>query len=348
MASVLAELGDRINAAQHRQKGFSSRSVVALPYRGSGAPVPLLLLTATEGGNIPIRHFLDDRVFQTFAVFVEFHDSAKPLPPHRIVFNAIGDADLAGPALIAARALLNLTTVPVINVPDIVQMTGRSDNAHRLADIPGVDSPKADTLPRAVLAGPDAAMTLARRGFEFPLLIRTPGFHTGRHFLRIETIEELPAALAELPGEELTVLEYLDARGRDGKFRKYRAMTIDGRLYPLHLAISSHWKIHYFTADMADNPEHRAEDAVFLENMAEVVGPGAMAALNEIQLRLGLDYGGIDFGLSATGEVLLFEANATMVVLSPEPDEKWAYRRPAVDRIRAAVRNMLMNRSRVG
>ncbi len=89
---------------------------------------------------------------------------------------------------------------------------------------------------------------------------------------------------------------------------------IDGALYPLHVAVSSQWKIHYFTADMADHPEHRAEDAEFLENMAGVLGPRGMAALAEIQSRLGLDYAGIDFGLSASGDILLFEANATMVV----------------------------------
>jgi glutathione synthase/RimK-type ligase-like ATP-grasp enzyme len=207
-----------------------------------------------------------------------------------------------------------------------------------------VITPRTVTLPRALLAGPDAGMSLTRHGFDFPLLIRTPGFHTGRHFLRVEAIGELPAALAELPGEDLTVLSYLDARGRDGKVRKYRVMMLDGELYPLHVAVSSHWKIHYFTADMADKPEHRAEDAEFLENMPAVLGPRAMTALAEIQARLGLDYAGVDFGLSASGEILLFEANATMVVNPPEPEEKWAYRRPAVERIYAAVRRMLMSR----
>jgi hypothetical protein len=66
-----------------------------------------------------------------------------------------------------------------------------------------------------------------------------------------------------------------------------------------------------------------------------------MEALAEIQSRLGLDYAGIDFGLGADGEILLFEANATMVVNPPEPDPKWAYRRPAVERIYAAVGRML-------
>jgi hypothetical protein len=157
----------------------------------------------------------------------------------------------------------------------------------------------------------------------------------------------LPAALAQLPGDELTVLSYLDARGPDGKARKYRVMMIGGRLYPLHFAISSHWKIHYFTADMADRPEHRAEDAEFLENMPSVLGPRGMSALSEIQSRLGLDYAGIDFGLGPNGDILLFEANATMVVNPPEPDAKWSYRRPAVERIYNAVRQMLMARAAV-
>lgn len=118
-------------------------------------------------------------------------------------------------------------------------------------------------------------------------------------------------------------------------------MMIAGELYPLHLAISSDWKIHYFTAEMADSAAHRAEDAKFLEDMPGVLGPRVMEALRQIQATLGLDYAGIDFGLSATGDLLFFEANATMVVNPPEPDERWAYRRPAVERIFAAVRKML-------
>ncbi len=346
LACVMEECGDPSgDAARHRQREFQNRPVVTLPYRGERPPVSLLLLAGSSDGNIPLRHFLDDRLFQTVLVFVEFCNPDTPLPPHRLVFNAIGDADRAASALTAAQSVLALTKSPVINAPAAVAATGRSDNAQRLCGIPGVITPRTITLPRVLLESPDAATTLARHGFEFPLLIRTPGYHTGLHFLRIEAIEQLPAALAELPGEDLTVLSYLDARGSDGKARKYRVMMIDGKLYPLHVAISSHWKIHYFTAEMAENPDHRAEDAAFLENMPDVLGSRAMAALAEIQSRLGLDYAGIDFGLSADGEILLFEANATMVVNPPERDPKWAYRRPAVERIFDAMQRMLVTRA---
>ena len=67
-----------------------------------------------------------------------------------------------------------------------------------------------------------------------------------------------------------------------------------------------------------------------------------------MQAVLGLDYGGIDFGLNQHGEILLFEANATMVVEQPDADERWDYRRAAVERIHAAVRRMLLASAAAG
>jgi hypothetical protein len=172
----------------------------------------------------------------------------------------------------------------------------------------------------------------------------------GQYFVRVDEPSTLAASVAELPGKgrpgaELLAIEYLNARGTDGCARKYRVMMVDGQLYPLHLAISDNWKIHYFSADMAERADHRTEEALFLENMASVLGAKAMTALRGLQAALGLDYAGVDFGLNANGEVLVFEANATMVVEQPSDDPKWEYRRGAVDRIHAAVRAMLLARS---
>ena len=55
---------------------------------------------------------------------------------------------------------------------------------------------------------------------------------------------------------------------------------------------------------------------------------------------LGLDYGGIDFGLNQKGEVLLFEANAAMAIIPSGADKRWDYRRPAAERIYRAVLTM--------
>jgi glutathione synthase/RimK-type ligase-like ATP-grasp enzyme len=80
--------------------------------------------------------------------------------------------------------------------------------------------------------------------------------------------------------------------------------------------------------------------------MPAVLGTRAMAALQQIQNTLGLDYGGIDFGLNERGDVLLFEANATMAVIVPDKDQRWDYRRPATERIYTAVWKMLMSRAK--
>ena len=92
----------------------------------------------------------------------------------------------------------------------------------------------------------------------------------------------------------------------------------------------------------------RSEDAAFLANMPAVLGQKAMTSLERIAEQLNLDYCGIDFGLSPDGDVLLFEANATMVVNLPDSDERWDYRRPAVAKILSAVSNMILDRAAPG
>ncbi len=342
LGNLLAELGQEEAAAEHQRAGHWDSRPTELPYRGEAEPVTVLLLTSGRRGDVPIRHLLDDKVFQTFVVLPNVYDPDVPLPKHQAVFNAIGDADLCGQALDRAVALLDRTFAPVINAPAAVLGTGRAANARRLAEIPGVIAPRIANFARESLS----AEALERRGLRFPLLLRAPGFHNGRHFVLVETADGLGAALDELPGEELAAIEFLDARGRDGGFRKYRVMMIAGRLYPLHLAISSNWKIHYVTADMAENPAHRAEEARFLEDMPGVLGARAMTALAEIQSTLGLDYAGIDFGLSAQGDLLLFEANATMTILPPDQDRRWDYRRAAIQRVEEAVRRMVIDKAR--
>jgi len=347
MYYALTRLGEPEPAKLHQRMAFGQRSVFPSIYRGSSKPIPVLLLVSSTGGNTPIEKLLDDRVFETFVVVADFYDRKIPLPVHQLVVNGIGDSDIAAEALHAAESLLRLTSAPVLNAPAAVRATGRFENANRLAKLPGLITPATSVFPHAMLAGPDGPSALAARGFGFPLLLRTPGYHMGQHFVRVESPAVLSSAVAELPGAgmpETAVLaiEYLDARGVDECARKYRVMMVGGRLYPLHLAISRDWKIHYFSADMTDHADHRAEEERFLADMRGVVGEKGMDALERLRVALDLDYGGIDFGINQRGEILLFEANATMVVEQPSDDKRWDYRRAAVERIHGAVRDLLI------
>jgi len=345
LGNLLAELGHEEAAARHQRLGLRDFRATELPYRGETQPVQVLLLVSGRRGDVPIRHLLDDKVFRTFVVLPNVYDPDVPLPPHDIVINAIGDADSCALALDRAVKLMERTFAPVINSPVAVRGTGRAENSRRLGAIPGVVAPVIANLPRGVLSSTGALAALEQRGLRFPLLLRSPGFHNGQHFHRVEDANGLGEALNHIPGEELTAIQWLDARGADGKYRKYRVMMIGGRLYPLHLAISSHWKIHYVTAQMTEDAGHRAEEEKFLRDMPGVLGARAMAALADIQDALGLDYAGIDFGLSPSGDILLFEANATMTVVPPGQERQWDYRRAAVQRVEEAVRTMLIGKA---
>jgi tetratricopeptide (TPR) repeat protein len=348
LGNVLAECGRPVEAGHHWQLGYRDRVLNTWSYRGPGQPVRILMLISVANGNIPVRVFLDDRLFAVTTVAMEFYTPALVLPPHDLVLNAIGDADLCGAALHAALDLLNRTAAPVINPPGAVLQTDRAANALRLRDIQGVIAPRCILLPKQQLAGADAERVLAGHGLGFPLLLRAPGFHTGRHFTRVDQAADLPTAVAALPGDALLAIEYLNATGADGRSRKGRVMIIDGQLYPLHWAISQDWKVHYFTAGMAERREHRQEEARFLADMAGFLGAPAVAALAAVARCLGLDYGGIDFAVGEDGRVLLFEANASMAIVPPPADQVWNYRRNAIDRVLLAAKGLLMGRARRG
>ena len=338
LARVLGELGDP-RADHHLRKGFAGRAVERHRHRGAGRGVPVLLLATARLGNMPTRQWIDEHDFAISVVHVEFWEPSQRLPPHALIVNAVGDADLCGEALARAQDLIAHSSAPVVNAPARVVATGRADNARRLAGIPSVVAPRVLALARSEI--------LAAESLGYPLLLRAPGYHTGLHFVRVENREGLMDALATMPGDAVMAMDYLDARGPDGMARKYRVMCVDGKLLPLHLAVSHDWKVHYFTADMAQSAAHREEERRFLEDMPGVLGARAITALGEIFARVGLDYAGIDFALATDGSVMLFEANATMVVIPPSSDPMWDYRRGAVSEVVEAARRMARARAGV-
>jgi hypothetical protein len=346
LANALARLGDESGARIHRDLGFKDHSVVVKPYRGIKTPLRVLLIVSVRGGNIPTGIILDDHIFEVTALYAEYHDRQTPLPAHDIVFNAIGDADLCGDVLETVVQIVRLSGKPAINPPALIRDTGRLANANRLSTLADVVVPRMALLSRAALAQADGNATIAERGLNYPLLLRIPGFHTGQNFLRVETSNGLPAVIEQLPGAEILAIEYLDARGSDRLARKYRVLFIGGKLYPLHLAISESWKVHYFTSDMAKNADHRREEERFLTDMPGVLGARAMKGLQELRDTLGLDYGGADFALAADGRLLLFEANATMAIVPPPRDAMWHYRRAPVQNAIKAVQTMLCDRAK--
>jgi Flp pilus assembly protein TadD/glutathione synthase/RimK-type ligase-like ATP-grasp enzyme len=338
LALLYESLGDEGNARRHLERAFEHRVAWTLPYAGTAPPVRVLLLVSGRGGDIVSHPFLDDRVMQTTMFVPDGFREGMALPVHDIVFNGIGDVDRCRPSLERARALLARSGARVINAPERVLASGRAEIAARFASIAGTTVPRTERVARETLT----ADYLAGAGWTYPVLVRAFGFQAGRYFEAISSAESVSHVVGTIPGDDLLVIAFAETRRSDGFFRKYRVLFIGGELYPVHLAISRHWKVHYFSAGMEERAEHRAEEQRFLADMTAVLGLAIIETLADIAATLGLDYGGIDFGIDGDGSVVIFEVNATMAVYPPLAGELWAYRRPAYDAVVRAVRELML------
>jgi tetratricopeptide (TPR) repeat protein len=322
LAALLQDTGRPEEAHFHRERAFRHA-----PLRVEMAPQAerrVLVLSGAGSGNVPIENLLPRRSVTRIKLFVEYATAADwaALPDHDLVFNAIGDADLTPPG--PWQDNLRKTHRTVLNPPENVARTRRDKLPELLDGISDIVVPR-------VIRRTNAAEPV---NLKFPVLMRPLGAHGG------EGVALATSAAAIAPGEAY-LTEYHDYRGADGYFRKYRVIFIGGVPYPYHLAISPHWLVHYFSADMQEAAWKRTEEAQFLLSPETVLGARGMRAIAAIGGRLGLDYAGVDFTLLPDGQVLVFEANATMVVHLDDCPLMFDYKHQAVPRIFSAFENLL-------
>jgi hypothetical protein len=344
LAIVLERAGDRTAAAAVWRRAFPDGQLATARYRGAGTPIRAVVICSALGGNAAFDRLLDAQTFEVSTLFAEGYRGRVPLPAGAVLVNAVADADLCGEALAVAGHVAAASGAVAVNRPERVRATGRVANAARLAALDDVVTPRTAAFSRDVLTGPGGLAALEAAGFAWPLLVRSTGFHNGEHFSMVRAPGRLSRTAASLPGDTLLAIEFVDVRCRAGLVRKYRAMAIDGALFPIHLAISRDWNVHYHNAANEEQPAFRDEERAFLDDMDGVLGPRASDALHRVAATLGLDYAGIDFALDADGDLVVFEANASMAIVPPKSDARWDYRRAAARRAADAVRAMVVER----
>jgi tetratricopeptide (TPR) repeat protein len=326
LAALLQEQQRYPEAQHYRDIAFRRQSVFVEPATTLGA-LTVLVLSASAMGNVPIDFLLPRDRYTRIKWFTDY-EPTEPLPTFDIVFNALGDSDVAATALTAAEHFVGACGKPVLNHPARILRTTRDQIPTLLALIDHLVVPK--TLRWEAGTPPPDALS-------FPVLARPIGSHGGQGVVRIAAPEEL--ALLEPAPRYVT--PYHDYRSADGLFRKYRVIFIDRVPHPYHLAISQDWLVHYFSADMAADEAKRAEEALFLEQPERCLGAPAWGVLKSIGQRLDLDYGGVDFALLADGSVLLFEANATMLAHLADDPVLFAYKHRALPALFEAFHRMV-------
>ena len=87
----------------------------------------------------------------------------------------------------------------------------------------------------------------------------------------------------------------------------------------------------------------RDEEARFIANLDSVFSGPLADALAEIAAAVPLEYFGIDCAIARDGRLLLFEADAAMLVHGTDPPELYPYKRAGFERIQRALTALLNN-----
>ncbi len=340
LAGILADLGEVEQARIHRDQAYGLCNLIvdrALRPRAS-----VLVLTTSDSGNIPHKYLLPSGSYTRIDWFIEYarDDQAAELPPHDVVFNIIGDPDYAEATDAPVAEFLESCQWPVLNDPQRVARTRRDRLPALLDDIEGLALPRVVRLDAWDLAVRGLPASLAGAGLSAPALIRPIGSHGGKGLALVRSPQELERFdVGRAAGAYAT--EYVDFKSTsDGLYRKYRVIFVDRTPYPYHLAICNDWLVHYDTSQMPGDVLRQAEELRFLEDPHAALGDAAMTAVAAVGERLDLDYAGIDFSVLPDGRVLVFEANATMLV-HPEAEGEFAYKNPYVERITSAFQAMV-------
>jgi tetratricopeptide (TPR) repeat protein len=300
----------------------------------------VLALYGPFAGNTPTELLFRDAAYDTatLALFDHSEHDAELLKQDAdVVVNLISDADQGNALLPQAAALVRRLGKPTVNDPGKIQRTTRDSVADLLQGIPGC------IVPKVWRQKANADFSLATLQAALPasssLLVRPVGTHGGDDFEKIESPAELAGVLERPSDTDRYLIEYIDYRSADGYFRKYRFIFVGHDILPYHLAIGSDWKLHHDNTDMVNQPWMQREEESFLNDPATVFNSGHDQALQAIRQRIGLDYFGIDCGLDRSGNLVVFEVNASMLV--HDRNEQFPYKTPCVHRIKSAFDEML-------
>ena len=335
---LLQITGERDAALEHQRRALEKQRLFSSFAPNEKRRVLLLLAPGDWQANIPVDFLLDratTSVHKLYLLDVERLRHER-IPAYDVAWNIIAESPEAIPYLALAELVLGGQPKARLNDPARVITTSRSFLPRVLQSTGAVVAPVADLERQSVVE--------AKVPFDFPIIVRPVGSHAGHGLEKIERAEDLRSYGERAKAERYFVSPFIDYSSADGFFRKYRIVFVDGEPYPVHLAISPKWMIHYYNAPMAENQWMRDEEARFLAGLRNVFDGPRYETLIAIAREVGLQYFGIDCAVTNQGQVLVFEADPAMLVHTSDAVELYPYKHEYVPRIYRAVERMLDDR----
>ncbi len=313
-----------------RMQGLESRAGPECP------EATILVLGGAGASHVSTKYLFDPALFARLSLVMLTPDqpdaplgsvSWRALAGVDIVFIALSEVEKNGGQFEAVKELSARLKRPLFNSPDLIARTGRDQAPEIFGRIEGLRVP----CVRWMMRGESCP--------SFPLLIRPAGTHGGKDLSLIGTATELVEYMGRTPEDRYLLSEFVDFRSADGHYRKYRFIFVDREPYPYHLAIAENWMVHYWRTDMRSVDWKRREEEAFLADWKQVFGSSGAAAVEQVGQFMNLDYGGMDCSILPDGQVLFFEANASMLTHLDDADPE--FKKHAVSRIRDAMTRMV-------
>lgn len=346
-STVLQLTGNREHALAVQAEAIAIDPLFELPAEGNDTALRLLVLMGPGDlmANTPVEFLVEHSDIDLQLLYLS-PDAEWPeyVPDHDVLLVAVGESDANQALLDRLNGYMTAWPRPVINPPERIARLSRDGASQLLQGIPGVEMPLTQRVDRAQLAALGKRATNIKALLpdgRFPLIVRPIGSHAGHDLARLERPKDITAYLENTPADGFFIARFVDYRGADGQFRKYRVVLIDGKPFLSHLAISDHWIIHYANAGMSDSPTKRAEEAWQMEHFANEFAARHADALRAIHERSGLSYVGIDCAELPSGDLLVFEIDNAMIVHAIDPVDIFPYKQPAMTQLFAAFRDML-------
>ncbi|MFZ6648627.1 tetratricopeptide repeat protein [Undibacterium sp. TJN25] len=335
LSALLMEDGRKDEAKHHIDSAYTRQNLFARYTRGAARTV--LILFDAGKGNLNLSYLFNGSTNNLLDWMIEYagESQAEKLPHYDLVFNAMGDPDATRASGSAICDFLQACSKPVFNPPDKVARTARHVLPGLLQGIANIVVPGVQRISGGADSGRDKIAA------QLPVIMRPVDSHGGAGLVKIDTQDALQQCCAG-PAEPVYVSQYVDYRSADSFYRKYRMIFVDRRPYPYHLAISKHWMVHYFNAEMEAHPWKLQEEKEYLEHPETVLGLAGMQAIRDIGIRMDLDYAGIDFSILPDGSILVFEANPTMLAHPEAQAGPLAHKNVHVSRIFQAFEDALI------
>ncbi len=344
VANFQQALGLDAEADANYRRALKLKPLITVPAVVAPPDFRVLFVFGPSAGNTPIEYLIEQARFESNVITLLLdmdYDVERLRIYANVVVNLISDVDRGQAFLGAAQAFVDRVGSPVVNPPQAIAKTSRESVARRLAEVPGCRVPQTRLYPAAELRG--LLSRASQPTLSFPLLVRPAGTHGGDDFERMEDPAQLLVFLSRHDAGSYYLTPFVDYRSNDGYFRKYRFVCAGDEILPYHLAIDDKWKVHHVTTSMASHAWMQAEEQAFLDDPWRVFGVAQRAALQSIRDAIGLDFFGIDCALDRDGAVVVFEANASMLVHGN--NRQFPYKKEAVERIRHAFHTMLERRA---